>query len=94
MATVTYEVSRCSHGRSAYHHGEQYLTQVSQSKRCLYDCLAVHFLLGLHMIVNSNYFLQDVTNLVKQLHSRDTRRQFCPEGHWLSQKVRVDPEQV
>ncbi|RXG70066.1 Ubiquitin-protein ligase E3C [Armadillidium vulgare] len=26
-------------------------------------------------------------NVVRQIHLRDTRRIFCPEGHWLSPKV-------
>lgn len=38
--------------------------------------------------------LKDVTSLVRQLHSRDSRRQFCPEGHWLSHKVIIDPTQM
>ena len=35
-----------------------------------------------------------MTCLVRQLHSRDSRRQFCPEGHWLSHRVNIDPAQV
>ena len=35
-----------------------------------------------------------MTSLVRQLHSRDSRRQFCSEGHWLSHKVAIDPTQV
>ncbi|XP_068726665.1 ubiquitin-protein ligase E3C-like [Montipora capricornis] len=38
--------------------------------------------------------LKDVTSLVRQLHSRDSRRQFCAEGHWLSHKVGIDPTQM
>lgn len=38
--------------------------------------------------------LKDVTCLVRQLHSRDSRRQFCPEGHWLSHRVNIDPAQM
>lgn len=38
--------------------------------------------------------LKDVTSLVRQLHSRDSRRQFCAEGHWLSHKVAIDPAQM
>ena len=38
--------------------------------------------------------LKDVTSLVRQLHSRDSRRQFCAEGHWLSRKIHIDPTQV
>ncbi|KAK2569745.1 Ubiquitin-protein ligase E3C [Acropora cervicornis] len=29
-----------------------------------------------------------------KLHSRDSRRQFCAEGHWLSHKVAIDPAQM
>ncbi|XP_067028528.1 ubiquitin-protein ligase E3C-like [Acropora muricata] len=38
--------------------------------------------------------LKDVTSLVRQLHSRDSRRQFCAEGHWLSHKIAIDPAQM
>lgn len=38
--------------------------------------------------------LKDVTSLVRQIHSRDSRRQFCAEGHWLSHKVSIDPTQM
>ncbi|CAH3047243.1 unnamed protein product [Porites evermanni] len=38
--------------------------------------------------------LKDVTSLVRQLHSRDSRRQFCAEGHWLSRKIHIDPTQM
>ena len=25
--------------------------------------------------------------IVRQLYSRDTRRQFCPPGHWINDKL-------
>eukprot|EP00795_Rhopilema_esculentum_P004622 gene4622-20896_t len=37
---------------------------------------------------------QAVTLLVRQLHSRDSRHQFCPEGHWLSPRIAINAEQV
>ena len=46
------------------------------------------------VVLISIAFSQDVTSLVRQLHSRDSRRQFCAEGHWLSHKVAIDPAQV
>lgn len=27
--------------------------------------------------------------LVRQLHARDSRRSFCPEGHWISKQVQI-----
>lgn len=29
-------------------------------------------------------------NLLRQLHTRDARRPFCPPGHWISKQVRDD----
>ncbi|XP_032221291.2 ubiquitin-protein ligase E3C [Nematostella vectensis] len=40
------------------------------------------------------HLLREVTHLVEQLHSRDTRRQFCPDDHWLSPKIHIDPNQM
>eukprot|EP00794_Sanderia_malayensis_P007846 gene7846-8695_t len=37
---------------------------------------------------------QGITQLVKQLHSRDNRHQFCPEGHWLSPRIAINADQV
>lgn len=31
--------------------------------------------------------LQACVSLMRQLYSRDLRRSFCPEGHWISQPV-------
>ncbi|CAH3116275.1 unnamed protein product [Pocillopora meandrina] len=38
--------------------------------------------------------LKDVSCLVRRLHSRDSRRQLCSEGHWLSHEVNIDPAQM
>ncbi|XP_006002235.1 ubiquitin-protein ligase E3C isoform X2 [Latimeria chalumnae] len=35
-----------------------------------------------------------ITNLVKMLKSRDTRRPFCPPDHWLSQQVNIRADKV
>ncbi|XP_070563134.1 ubiquitin-protein ligase E3C-like [Ptychodera flava] len=32
------------------------------------------------------------TQLVKQLHERDIRRQFCPDGHWLSRHISISAD--
>lgn len=36
----------------------------------------------------SNLF-KVVVGLVRQLHTRDNRRPFCPEGHWISKQVQI-----
>ncbi|KAH0553850.1 ubiquitin-protein ligase E3C [Cotesia glomerata] len=36
------------------------------------------------------YLFKATTGLLRQLHSRDLRRQFCPEGHWISSKPDFD----
>ncbi|XP_008557305.1 ubiquitin-protein ligase E3C [Microplitis demolitor] len=36
------------------------------------------------------YLFKATTGLLRQLHSRDLRRQFCPEGHWISPKPEFD----
>ncbi|XP_072432313.1 ubiquitin-protein ligase E3C [Chiloscyllium punctatum] len=35
-----------------------------------------------------------ISNLVKMLKSRDTRRQFCPPDHWLSDQVNIRADKV
>ena len=35
-----------------------------------------------------------VTQLVKQLHSRDSRHKFCPEQHWLSSRAAISIENI
>ncbi|XP_043920724.1 ubiquitin-protein ligase E3C [Protopterus annectens] len=35
-----------------------------------------------------------ITNLVKMLKSRDTRRNFCPHHHWLSEQVNIKADKV
>lgn len=41
-----------------------------------------------------SYMFKVVVNLVRQLHSRDTRRPFCPEGHWLTVRVTLPHDRV
>ncbi|KAG8506111.1 Ubiquitin-protein ligase E3C, partial [Galemys pyrenaicus] len=38
--------------------------------------------------------LQVITNLVKMLKSRDTRRSFCPPNHWLSEQEDIRADKV
>jgi len=33
------------------------------------------------------FLVQVTVGLVRQLHARDIRRPFCPEGHWISKQV-------
>lgn len=35
-----------------------------------------------------------ITNLVKMLKSRDTRRNFCPPNHWLSEQENIKADKV
>ncbi|CAG5130999.1 unnamed protein product [Candidula unifasciata] len=35
------------------------------------------------------YLFKVTSTLVRQLHSRDSRRPFCPPGHWLSSHVNI-----
>ncbi|XP_048867753.1 ubiquitin-protein ligase E3C [Brienomyrus brachyistius] len=35
-----------------------------------------------------------ITNLVKMVKARDTRRPFCPAGHWLSEEVNIRADKV
>lgn len=35
-----------------------------------------------------------ITNLVKMLKSRDTRRNFCPPNHWLSEQEDIKADKV
>uniref|UniRef100_A0A8C9TXE0 Ubiquitin-protein ligase E3C n=1 Tax=Scleropages formosus TaxID=113540 RepID=A0A8C9TXE0_SCLFO len=35
-----------------------------------------------------------ITNLVKMVKARDTRRPFCPLGHWLSEEVNIRADKV
>lgn len=37
---------------------------------------------------------QVITNLVKMLKSRDTRRSFCPPNHWLSEQEDIKADKV
>lgn len=37
---------------------------------------------------------QVITNLVKMVKARDTRRPFCPAGHWLSEEVNIRADKV
>lgn len=39
-------------------------------------------------------FFQVITNLVKMLKSRDTRRNFCPPNHWLSEQEDIKADKV
>ncbi|XP_034947102.1 ubiquitin-protein ligase E3C [Chelonus insularis] len=36
------------------------------------------------------YLFKAYSDLLRQLHSRDLRRQFCPDGHWISPKPELD----
>ncbi|XP_012589331.1 PREDICTED: ubiquitin-protein ligase E3C [Condylura cristata] len=38
--------------------------------------------------------LQVITNLVKMLKARDTRRNFCPPNHWLSEQEDIRADKV
>lgn len=38
--------------------------------------------------------LQVITNLVKMLKARDTRRSFCPPNHWLSEQEDIRADKV
>lgn len=38
--------------------------------------------------------IQVITNLVKMLKSRDTRRNFCPPNHWLSEQENIKADKV
>ena len=40
------------------------------------------------------YLLQTVSQLVRQLHSRDTRHAFCPANHWLAWRVNIQADKV
>uniref|UniRef100_A0A131YMP7 HECT-type E3 ubiquitin transferase n=1 Tax=Rhipicephalus appendiculatus TaxID=34631 RepID=A0A131YMP7_RHIAP len=35
-----------------------------------------------------------VVSLLRQLYSRDSRRPFCPDGHWVSPRTTVCPDRV
>ncbi|CAL1546585.1 unnamed protein product [Lymnaea stagnalis] len=35
------------------------------------------------------YLFKVISTLVRQLHSRDSRRSFCPSGHWLAPNVNI-----
>ncbi|XP_035826355.1 ubiquitin-protein ligase E3C isoform X2 [Aplysia californica] len=35
------------------------------------------------------YLFKVISTLVRQLHSRDSRRPFCPYGHWLAPNVNI-----
>ncbi|XP_046852601.1 ubiquitin-protein ligase E3C-like [Xenia sp. Carnegie-2017] len=38
--------------------------------------------------------LKEMTHVIKQLHSRDTRLHYCPPNHWLSSKIDVQADLV
>lgn len=40
-----------------------------------------------YSIVCWNLLLQNSLKLVRHIHARDIRRQFCPENHWISKKL-------
>ncbi|XP_041360114.1 ubiquitin-protein ligase E3C-like [Gigantopelta aegis] len=43
------------------------------------------------------YLFRVISSLVRQLHTRDTRRQFCPRGHWLASHIQINaakPSQI
>ncbi|CAE1170740.1 UBE3C [Acanthosepion pharaonis] len=40
------------------------------------------------------HLFKSISTLVKQLHSRDTRRQFCPPHHWLADHVHVRTDKI
>ena len=48
--------------------------------------IAVHDAEGLDVHVWEHIF-RKVYSLLKQLYIRDTRHQFCPEGHWISPRI-------
>ncbi|KAK3800090.1 hypothetical protein RRG08_015057 [Elysia crispata] len=35
------------------------------------------------------YLFKVISSLVRQLHNRDSRRSYCPFGHWLAPNVRI-----
>jgi ubiquitin-protein ligase E3 C len=39
-----------------------------------------------------NKLFKSCVKLLRQLYARDSRRQFCPEGHWISKHVSVPVE--
>ena len=41
------------------------------------------------IFLNWVFLVQVTVGLVRQLHARDIRRPFCPEGHWISKQVRL-----
>ena len=40
------------------------------------------------------YLFRVISSLVRQLHTRDTRRQFCAKGHWLAPHVQINAAKV
>lgn len=50
--------------------------------------------LSLFMRLSPLFPLQVITNLVKMLKSRDTRRNFCPPNHWLSEQEDIKADKV
>ncbi len=36
-----------------------------------------------------SHLFQTIVSLVRQLYTRDTRRQFCPTNHWISPRVEL-----
>lgn len=34
-----------------------------------------------------SHLFKTTVNLVRQLYTRDTRRQFCPEHHWINDRI-------
>ncbi|XP_014775603.1 ubiquitin-protein ligase E3C [Octopus bimaculoides] len=40
------------------------------------------------------HLFKSISTLVKQLHSRDTRRQFCPTNHWLADHIHIRTDKL
>jgi hypothetical protein len=36
-----------------------------------------------------SHLFKTIVSLVRQLYTRDTRRQFCPPNHWISPKINL-----
>ncbi len=34
-----------------------------------------------------SHLFKITVNLVRQLYTRDTRRQFCPDDHWINDRI-------
>eukprot|EP00111_Clytia_hemisphaerica_P020812 TCONS_00061379-protein len=77
------------------------ITEVIEMSRILRDVvlgLIVFMYPDIKMITTSaqqkqwHTLCRSVTLLVKQLYARDSRRRFCPEHHWLSNRAAISHE--